>query len=83
MKIKNWQHLCIFGRIASTDIDIDGKTIFHDGKDILIKVRNEGRDVDYIDERTGELLLTQGEDGWPTYESEWAKQAPELPYQLA
>lgn len=83
MKIKNWQHLCIFGRISSTYIDIDGKMIFHDGKDIIIKVRNDGNDVDYIDKESKELLLTQGEDGWPTYLSEWAKKTPTSGYELA
>lgn len=83
MKIKNWQHLCIFGRIASTDIEIDGKTILHDGKLIRIQLRDEGCNIDYFDVETNELLLTQGEDGFPTYTSEWAEQMPNSPYEIA
>lgn len=81
--IKNWQHLCIFGRIASTDINPDGHIIDHDDKRIYIR-----RDVDdfslvYIDLDTGEVLLIQGEDGFPTYKSDWADEEPTMPYQIA
>lgn len=80
--IKNWQHLCIFGRLASNDVHIDGKTIYHDDKRINI-VDNNGITIDYLDAETGEILLTQGEDGFPIYLSDWAKQEPSTPYQIA
>ena len=83
MRIKNWQHLCIFGRLCSDKIDTDGKVIWHDGKNIRIHVYNDHCDVDYIDNDTGELLLTQGEDGFPTYTSDWAEQTPTNPYEIA
>lgn len=82
-RIKNWQHLCIFGRLCSDTIDTDGKVIWHDGRNIRISVRDDHCYVDYIDNDTGELLLTQGEDGFPTYESEWAKQTPKCQYEIA
>lgn len=81
--IKNWQHLCIFGRLASPYIDIDGLKIEHEGKDIVLSVSYDGTYIDYIDCDTGEVLLTQGEDGFPTYKSDWADEEPTLPYQIA
>lgn len=79
--IKNWQHLCIFGRIASTDIDIDRRIVYHDGHHILIRVYTH--EVDYIDNDTGEILLVQGENGFPTYLSDWADEEPNEGYQIA
>lgn len=79
--IKNWQHLCIFGRIAFTGIDIDRQIVYHDGHQILIRVYKY--EVDYIDNETGEILLVQGEDGEPTYLSDWANEEPTEGYQLA
>ena len=79
--IKNWQHLCIFGRIASTYTDLDGMKIEHEDKTIVVKASDT--DLLYIDADTGEILLTQGEDGFPTYLSDWAKEEPRTPYQIA
>lgn len=82
--IKNWQHLCIFGRLASTDIDLNGQTIEHDGKTIFVcRDMNDGTSLLYIDKETGEVLLVQGEDGFPTYTSDWADSTPTEPYQIA
>lgn len=80
--IKNWQHLCIFGRLASTYNDLDGLRLQHEDKEILVKSRADGT-IDYIDCETGEVLLTQGEDGFPSYTSDWAEECPKLPYQIA
>lgn len=88
--IKNWQHICIFSRIAgSDDLDIHNKTVYHDGKHIKFVEygRDTDNDADYrmecIDVDTGEILLTIGCDGHPTYVSEWAKSEPSMPYQFA
>lgn len=81
--IKNWQHLCIFGRIASTYPNLDGMKIEHEDKTIIVSVSVSGEYLHYIDNDTGEILLTQGEDGFPTYLSDWAKEEPRTPYQIA
>ena len=81
--IKNWQHLCIFGRIASTDIELDGKEVYHDDKHIQIMRSYDGVSLHYIDIDTGEILLTQGEDGFPEYVSDWANEVPKSPYEIA
>lgn len=79
--IKNWQHLCIFGRIASVHIDSDGMRIEHDCKHIIVK--RDGINLLYIDSDTDEKLLIQGEDGFPEYTSDWADKEPSEPYQIA
>lgn len=79
--IKNWQHLCIFGRIACVHTDMDGMRIEHDYKKITVKV--DEVNLVYIDEDTGEVLLIQGEDGFPEYTSDWADDYPREPYQIA
>lgn len=81
--IKNWQHLCIIGRLLSPFNDVDGLRINHDGKDITMSVSYDGTYIDYIDDETGEVLLTQGEDGFPTYKSDWADELPREPYPIA
>jgi hypothetical protein len=81
--IKNWQHLCIFGRLMSDNIVNDSEiTIYHDTKHILVHRRADGCLI-YVDKDTSTILLVQGEDGFPTYSSEWAEQYPTLPYQIA
>lgn len=80
--IKNWQHLCIFGRLLPNDITNSDITIHHDSKNITVHCDDDDCLV-YIDNDTGEVLLIQGEDGFPTYSSEWAEQYPTLPYQIA
>lgn len=82
-RLQNWQHLCIFGRLSSTDIDIDGHEIYHDGKTIIVKRAINEIDLKYIDKKTGKVLLIQGEDGFPIYKSEWANLVPTEPYQIA
>lgn len=79
--IKNWQHLCIFGRIACVHTELDGMVIEHEDREIIVKV--SGVDLLYIDANTGEILLIQGEDGFPTYLSDWAKEEPRTSYQIA
>lgn len=69
--IRRWQHLCIFGRIASVYNDLDGMLIEHDGKNIIVS--NVGDMLHYIDTETGEVLVTQGTDGLPTYVDDWAQ----------
>ena len=80
--IKNWQHLCIYGRLASEHAD--ATEIVHDGKHIWVcRPVNDYSLLEYTDMETGEVLLIQGEDGMPTYTSNWADSEPENPYQIA
>lgn len=85
MRIKNWQYLCIFGRLAAPYIDINGKMIYHDNRDIVITADNTSDEprLIYTDYNSGEVLLIQDEEGFPAYESEWAKQIPNDPYPIA
>lgn len=77
MNIKNWQYLCIYGRLAGERAD---KTdILHDGKQIYV-IREED-ELLFIDSNTGEILLIQGENGWPTYKSDWADDEPHTEYE--
>lgn len=85
MNLKNWQHLCIFGRLCPSDIEIVGKIIYHDDRCIKIGERysENGPELTYTDEETNEILLIQGVDGFPVYKSEWADSEPTCPYQIA
>ena len=82
-RIKNWQHLCIWGRLTTTTTKIDGTILYHDNRKILVKEIPNGTDLAYLDYETGEILLVQGEDGFPNETSEWAERIPEGPYEIA
>ena len=88
--IKNWQHICIFSRMASQNFDLNGETIYHDGRTIVFKIYGDEPDSiddDYrmhcIDADTGEVLLTIDHSGFPCYKSAWADSEPSEPYQIA
>lgn len=79
--LKNWQYLCIYGRLSTNP---DQTEILHDGVHIWVMVPvNDDTSLEYIDMDTGEILLIQGEDGQPTYVSDWAQDEPRNPYQIA
>lgn len=80
--IKNWQHLCIFGRLAAAHNKIDGMLIEHNGKELIVDASDDIV-VKYIDKNTGEIHVIQGEDGFPEYTSDWANARPIGPYQIA
>lgn len=78
--IKNWQYLCIFGRLSGKLLDkLQNDVIYHDGKEIVINIC--GTSVNYTDKETGEILLRQGENGLAEYMSNWANEAPKNPYE--
>ena len=43
-----------------------------DDKELILENADEECDLDVVDARTGEIIVTYGEDGTPEYLSDWA-----------